>query len=80
MAAMVVQVSQPISAQEIFMVVVVAMHLALINVIETIAIIAQLVIVVINALAVKLAIHNVIQIISVFLHMYNHHQLDNCHH
>ena len=64
MAAMVVQVLRPISAQEISMVVLVAMHLALMNVIETIAIIAQLVIVVINALAVKLAIHDVIQIIS----------------
>ena len=64
MAAMVVQVLRPISAQEISMVVLVAMHLALMNVIETIVLIVQLVIAAINALAVKLAIHNVIQIIS----------------
>ena len=59
-----VQVLRPISAQEISMVVIVAMHLAIINVIVTIVLIVQLVIAAINALAVKLAIHNVIQIIS----------------
>ena len=62
---MIAQVSHPISAQEITMVVLLtAMHFALINAIVVIVVIAQLAIVVINVQIAKLVIHNVIQIIS----------------
>ena len=62
---MIAQVSHPISAQEITMIVLLtAMHFALINAIVVIVVIAQLAIVVINVQIAKLVIHNVIQIIS----------------
>ena len=61
---LVAQVSQPIPAQVISKVVLVAMHLALINAIVVIVVIVQAAIVAINVQTAKLAIRNVIQIIS----------------
>ena len=61
---LVAQVSQPKPVQEITMVVLVAIHLALINAIVVIVVIVQAAIVVINVQIAKLVTHNAIQIIS----------------
>ena len=55
-------------------------HHAIINAIVFIVVIVQAAIVAINVQIAKLAIHNVIQIINLFVRIYTHFQPDRCYH
>ena len=77
--ALVAQVSQPIPAQVISMIVLVAIHLALINAIVVIVVIVQAAIVAINVQIAKLVTHNAIQTIKQSLSIVYRFQLGSFH-
>ena len=77
---MVAQVSQVTRVQVVLMVVLIAIHNAIINVIMFIVLIVPAAIIAINVQTAKLVIHNVFQIINVFVRIYIHFQPGMCCH